>query len=218
MKDERVTRDTEPLTPEQDAELRSKIEHAFDEVKLSDASRASMMSALKQAQEEAKPEMPRKKGRSTARILRFGLPAAAACLVFLLVVAVVNMPSSMTGAPSPNRQETQSSTVAAQKQGASDASSTMNMAQESAHESESAALPAVPGLWFPVVELADGTRLSVTHDIVDAPSKGQPEEALAINEDASKNAPCKVVRIDGGRYAVSFDNETWFMATLAVKS
>lgn len=211
MKDENDALEREPLTPEEDAELRLKIKGAFDEVKLSDASRASMLAALKQAQAQPATESPRKAGRPVTRILRFVVPAAA-CLVLVLVVATVNIPSMMPVNSSAQKHESQSRETTLREQGAQDASPTMNMAQERAEEYESAALSAAAGEWLPVVELSDKTRLRVTHEIVDPPSEGKPEEALAMSEDAGRSAPCAAIRIDSKRYAVSFSNEIWYLA------
>ena len=212
MIEEYDAHEREPLTPEEDAELRLKIKDAFDEVKLSDASRASMLAALKQAQAQPAAEPPRKTGRSVARVLRFVLPAAAACLALVLVVATVNMPSGMSVNSSAQKQGAQSHETMLQEQGAQDASSTMNMAQERAEEYESAALSAAAGEWLPVVELSDTTRMYVTHDVVEAPAEGKPEEARAMSEDAGRSAPCVAIRIDSEHCAVSFDNEIWYMA------
>ena len=227
MKDEHDMRESDPLTPEQDAELRSKVREAFDGVKLSEQSRESMLSALKQAQAEKAPEPPRKKGKPAARILRFVLPAAAACLALVAVVASVSVPSMMPANSPVQKQEAQSSEATSQQQGAQSseatsqqqgaqgASSTANMMQDAAGEYESAALSASPGEWFSIVELSDGTRFSVTHDVVDTPDGRQAEEALAMNEDAGARASCQAIRIDNERCMVSFDTKTWYMATIS---
>ena len=89
------------------------------------------------------------------------------------------------------------------------------MMQDAAGEYESAALSASPGEWFPIVELSDGTRFSVTHDVVGAPDGRQAEEALAMNEDAGVRAACQAIRIDNEHCMVSFDTKTWYMATIS---
>ncbi len=218
-----------------DDQLTQQVHDAYEKIELSDDAQDRMLSALlaasdaKQAEQNTDYDPARRatKGQVMQMPKRSGLkrwlPIAAALVAALIVVqiGVLTIGGSSGESRADMAPKSEESMVADSfEMNASDSATLETAAPQQEDKADSAASEVVrssevPAMVeaYPLITLSDGTELVARPEQADLVETGDLlEEATARSADGEQSVTCRVYKLVGGGYAVSYeDEETYWL-------